>query len=487
MKRPAGLSGLVGLFLIRGVVAMHAQNFPFPQHVTYTAGTIKPALPQTALDQTTKTFYDEWKAHYLVNGCQPSHSYVYYSVDPGYTPDPTNAITTSEAHGYGMLILALMAGYDPKAQADFDAMYRYFLNHQSTITPSLMAWQQITGCVPSPDGTDSATDGDLDIAYALLLADRQWGGSGSINYLAEGRKIIAAVMNAEINTKVWFVRLGDWTSSSHTGTRTSDFMMDHFRSFQRFGGDANWSRVLDKCYSIIDWMQTHDSAATGLLPDFIINTSTTPAPAGPDYIGEGPYTGQYSYNACRTPWRLATDYLVSGDSRALAALNKLNAWIRSKTDDDPASIRAGYNLTDGSALDAEDTSMAFTAPFAVSAMVNASNQPWLNKLWTNLTTTTLLQEGSYFGNTIKMIDLIVLSGNWWSPTLKPAVITKPARLADGSFSCQIICEPQFTLQLQASTNFVNWSPLLTTNPPAGIIDFVDTQASTFPRRFYRGR
>src|SRR5262245_15498744 len=63
-----------------------AQNFPFPKHVTYTAGTIKPALPQASLDNATATFYDAWKARYLVNGCQTNQYYVFYSLD--YTPDP---------------------------------------------------------------------------------------------------------------------------------------------------------------------------------------------------------------------------------------------------------------------------------------------------------------------------------------------------------------------------------------------------------------
>ena len=32
-----------------------------------------------------------------------------------------------------------------------------------------------------PGGTDSAFDGDCDIAYALLLADAQWGSAGAID------------------------------------------------------------------------------------------------------------------------------------------------------------------------------------------------------------------------------------------------------------------------------------------------------------------
>ena len=42
-----------------------------------------------------------------------------------------------------------------------------------------MAWAQNQSC-QNVSGPDSATDGDLDIAYALLLADRQWAINGAI-------------------------------------------------------------------------------------------------------------------------------------------------------------------------------------------------------------------------------------------------------------------------------------------------------------------
>lgn len=69
-------------------------------------------------------------------------------------------------------------------------MYRYFRAHPSEINPDLMAWQQAdTGTeIIDINGVDSATDGDMDIAYALLLADSQWGSSGEINYLSQAKR-----------------------------------------------------------------------------------------------------------------------------------------------------------------------------------------------------------------------------------------------------------------------------------------------------------
>ena len=43
---------------------------------------------------------------------------------------------------------------------------------------------------------DSATDGDLDIAYSLLLAHKQWGSNGTVNYLKEAQDMITKGIKA---------------------------------------------------------------------------------------------------------------------------------------------------------------------------------------------------------------------------------------------------------------------------------------------------
>jgi len=48
-------------------------------------------------------------------------------------------------------------------------------------------------CATPPGDFDSAADGDLDIAYALLLADRQWGSCGTVNYLLEAQRVLVDV------------------------------------------------------------------------------------------------------------------------------------------------------------------------------------------------------------------------------------------------------------------------------------------------------
>jgi endo-1,4-beta-D-glucanase Y len=44
-----------------------------------------------------------------------------------------------------------------------------------------MDWQQVS-CKDSPStDDDAASDGDIDIAFSLLLAHKQWGSEGIIN------------------------------------------------------------------------------------------------------------------------------------------------------------------------------------------------------------------------------------------------------------------------------------------------------------------
>jgi endo-1,4-beta-D-glucanase Y len=338
--------------------------------------------------------------------------YVFYN-DAG---DNGDAITVSEAHGYGMVLTALMAGHDADAHAEFDALFAYFRAHPGRQTPALMAWQQVTGCRTAPDGGGTATDGDLDIAYALLLADAQWGSAGPIDYRAEALKTIAAIKCVEINVGNPSIKLGDWvtdTSKKRHDTRPSDFMPDHFRAFARATGDPLWTKLIDRGYAALDSLQTKHAPRTGLIPDFVraLNTAQ-PEPAPPRYL-EGRHDGEYYYNSCRVPWRLGTDLVLTGEPRAKTVLERLNTFIVADSGGDPAYIHPGYRL-DGQAIHDDYTSMSFTAPLAVGAMTSVDRQAWLDALWQNIVANPS-DDDDYYGVSIKVQTLLVVSGNWWAP------------------------------------------------------------------------
>ena len=57
-------------------------------------------------------------------------------------------------------------------------------------------------------------------------------------------------------------------------------------------------------------------------------------------------------------------------------------------------------------------SMAFIAPFAVGAMIDSQNQSWRNALWEAIVNDN---NPTYYGDTLKMLALLALSNNWWTP------------------------------------------------------------------------
>src|SRR5262249_19219217 len=93
---------------------------------------------------------------------------------------------------------------------------------------------------------------------------------------------------------------------------------------------------------------------------------------------------------------------------------KINTWIRATTGGDPAHIKSGYQLNGVMSPGADYVSTAFVAPLGVAAMVDSSNQDWLNSLW-DLLAATPLSAGGYYENTLKLLSMIVMSGNWWVP------------------------------------------------------------------------
>jgi glycosyl hydrolase family 8 len=410
---------------------------PFPQHTAYRGNAILPnQLSREALDDSVRSFYRQWKQRYILPGCQEGEKYVWFE------GTKSRNICVSEGQGYGMVIVALMAGFDSTAQETYDCLYRYYRSHPSTTSPDLMAWMQTRYCRSIDGGT--ATDGDMDIAYSLLLADAQWGRHSNIPYRQKALEMMAAIHREEINPVTFTVMEANAESpSSHDfyDMRSSDFMPDHIRAFRQASGDSIWDSVLNNNYRVFHYLQTTYSPEAGLVPDFIRNirlrpgqgyTGAVPAgahgdgdsnepldeevsavPAQPNYL-ESKYDGMYNFNACRVPWHIAADYLVSGDPRAADFLTKVNSWIRKTTKDNPDNISAGYNLSGEDLPHRYFEALCFICPFAVSAMVSPDNQQWLNKLWDYINGFKL-KDFDYYDNTIKMLDMIILSGNYWSP------------------------------------------------------------------------
>ena len=374
------------------------------------AATLRPNhITQDEMNAVVEKHYAAWKKYYVreLKGTNPAQKFIEFDRGPK---------TVSEAHGYGMVIAAQMSD-----RADFDAFYWYYKDHPSTSGRRLMAWKQAMkyGKMIDVDGVDSATDGDLGIAYALLSAHSQWGSAGDINYLTEALGILDDILAYDVNPGDFSLLLGDWAARrTITATRPSDFMTDHVIAFAMFdtAHSYEWAKVYDRITTIVQDQFRNGSRETGLMPDFMSRSGGVFVPVEGTYL-ESMYDGDFSYNACRTPWRLAMSYISYGREELLPALLAQNAWIRKSTGHSPAKIRSGYyvrNGRNGSPFSSEED-LSFTAPFAINAMIAAptrESQDWLNKLWTALTGGRFGVKNGYYGDAIRMQVLLTVSGKW---------------------------------------------------------------------------
>lgn len=369
---------------------------------------IKPDhVPEEQISEDILDAYSNWTDTYVrtASGGEETMYYVAY--------DETGS-TVSEAHGYGMLITAEMAAYSDETKAHFDGMYHYFKHYPSANNNAFMAWKQQDqgdGTMINDNGeiTGSATDGDMDIAYALLLADEAWGSDGSINYREEAITIINELMEDVIHEDLNLPLLGDWVRGNDPvysdSTRTSDWMGGHASAFAEAAEDNRWEDVEKAIVDTTEDVQNEYSPDTGLLPDFLIYEEGQWRPAPAEFL-ERDSDGDYSYNAARVPWRMAESYQKTGNNQVREQLQRINEWAEADSDGSPSSLQAGYTLK-GEAL-AEHTDMVFTAPLAAGASVDESKQDWLNQLWDQMTIGYGDSDRNYYNDSVRLLSMLTV-------------------------------------------------------------------------------
>ncbi|WP_370971186.1 glycosyl hydrolase family 8 [Amycolatopsis sp. cg9] len=367
----------------------------------YVPGTLRPSVSQATQDAALQKYYDFWKKNFLTTKCG-SGTYAVLSKDADHS-------FVAEGEGYGLTISAMMADKDSQARSIVDGILKFVKAHPSVNNKDLHAAEQDANC-KSVNGSDSATDGDLEIAYGLLIADKKWGSTGSVNYKAEAVRIINAIKKSEVNGTTKFTLLGDWGNDAEykNSSRSSDWMPGHLRAFAKATGDGFWDQVRTRSETAVSQLQSQYAPNTGLLPDFVVNTNSTPKPAPADFL-EGPYDGKYSWNACRDPWRLGVDAITAPGSAAAAQVRKMTTWVKSATGGDPAKIQSGYSLSGSKTESGQHP--CFTAPFAVAAMADPGSQAWLDKLWTAVSSWSP-DATDYYGTGITIQVLLILSGNY---------------------------------------------------------------------------
>ena len=104
------------------------------------------------------------------------------------------------------------------------------------------------------------------------------------------------------------------------------------------------------------------------------------------------------------------DYLINKNMNAKKFADTITKFISEKTNGDPYEIKAGYKL-DGTAIE-DYNDLCFVTPFMLVSACDESNKQWHDTI-----RQTVIEYGEdvYFGDTIKMLCLIVDDGGWIVP------------------------------------------------------------------------
>ncbi|MFC1476602.1 glycosyl hydrolase family 8 [Fibrobacterota bacterium] len=393
----------------------------FPTRSIYPFG-IKPScFTQAQMNGHCIAWFRKWKQKYVTSqGCEPGECRV-QRIETG---DDNTYDSVSEGIAYGMIITVYMHNDANDTRYYFDGLWKYYSRYKND--NGLMNWRVYSnGTMHYPGG--SATDADIDAAFALFMAYRQWGNDGSVKYFDEATELTASILRHEI-TADNDLRPGDsWDIGN-----PSYFAPAYFTLFSRLTGLTRWNSVASRTYNTIVGHyhtsdETYDSTLgiyTGLQPNWCKYEGGEQGP------GEWAMDhNSFWWDACRFPWRQGYDYLLHGEKNSEHAkinTSRVSRYFKAKYDADPTKIKSHYKLdgeetawtgTPNPHLGTEDTMnlAGFIGSIAIAAMVD-EDQEWLDTMYRRLVELPLCETGvnwgtDYFCDILKMIYLLVISGN----------------------------------------------------------------------------
>lgn len=214
------------------------------------------------------------------------------------------AATYSEGEGYAMLLEVASGDRGRFAQA-------WHWSEKHLMQPDgLLAWDWQAGRVVN---ADSASDADLDIATALVLAGRRWPGQG---YRSAGIRYAAAILAREtvqVGGQTWLVA-GPWALTPPYYVDLSYFDPAAYAVLGRATGNPRWKALAS---SSVAALEEDTSGGTKLPSDWAtLGSSGFATPAPP----KGGSSVVYGYDAFRVLVRQADTCSTSRGTRLDARL-----------------------------------------------------------------------------------------------------------------------------------------------------------------------
>ncbi len=232
-------------------------------------------------------------------------------------------ITTSEGQSYSMLRAVWM---DDKQQ--FDESFQWAKDNLQR-DDFLFSWK--FGLLPDGSygiqetvgGRNTATDGDSDIALALLMAYSRWRDD---DYLFDAKKIINSIWEKEVviinGEPVLVANDLERLNPDEVIVNPSYFSPYAYKIFAQVDPTHDWKGLTDNSYEIltkVSELKLDKESSVGLPPDWVkINRKNGAITASNDPN----LTTNFGFDAMRTPFRLALDYMWFEDERAKEVLSK---------------------------------------------------------------------------------------------------------------------------------------------------------------------
>ncbi len=364
-------------------------TIPFGTNSSYPYGIMPTNLPKTGVfgsSQDAADAYNTWKTNY-VELCSASPIKYRVRFD-------TPAQTVSEGIGYGMILAAYAADKNL-----FDGFLQYYKDYSDA--NSLMNWK-VNGCT-GVIGSGAASDADLDAAIGLRIAMRQWPSIS--NYSTDFSTIINAIRTYEIQSSTsagpYQTNNGDGWGMSNSCRNPSYQSPAYYKVFGAFDTSnlSIWNNAVIASYALIS---VNVNSSTGLVSNWCDVNGNANNCNGPN---------EYGWDACRFPWRMATDAIWWNDVNAQTRCTSLANFIKGKG---VTNLKGPLPQVGGTG---SYHSPAFVSTWSCSLLgSNSSFQTTLNAAYSE-TLKTQDALPSYFGNTLRLLSLFQMTGNFWNPVL----------------------------------------------------------------------
>lgn len=347
---------------------------------TLPTGAYTPASNQYGKSQDAYSAYTSWKTKY-VQACGSQYRVLF----------DDNSSTVSEGIGYGMLIAAYAAD-----KALFDGLWAYYKTNSNN--NGLMNWK-IGGC-SGASGSNGATDADLDAAMALIVASKQWPSATSpYKYSTEATTLITAIKTYEIhNTSFQSINGDGWGMGSNC--RNPSYQSPaYYRQFATLVSSqaSTWNSAITAAYNLIN---ANRNTTTGLVSNWSDQNGSPNNCNG---------SNEYGYDACRSPWRMATEVLWTGNTTAQTNFCvPIAAYVNGKGANNAGGpvAQSGGNGT---------VNATFVSMYAAGICgATSTYQNIMNSMYTK--TVNTVDGSGYFGNTLRVISLFMQTGNFWNPS-----------------------------------------------------------------------